>query len=148
MTVKFWSTRGEYGPFSNFSRHPVTIGKKKYRTTEHFYQAQKFVKTDSLHANKIAKAPRPREAADMGRDRSKKLRKDWESVKVGIMRQALRAKAAQNPSVKELLLSTGDSKIVEDSPKDWYWGCGSDGKGKNMLGRLWMEVREEIRSKE
>ena len=145
MTVKFWSTRGEFGPFSNFSRHGVTIGKKKYKTTEHYYQAQKFIKTDTLWCLKITKATLPKEAARMGRNRSKKMRRDWESVKVDIMRKALRVKAEQHPVIKELLLGTGDRKIIEDSPNDWYWGCGSDGKGKNMLGRLWMELRRELR---
>ena len=145
MTVKFWSTTGEFGAFSNFSRHPIVLGKKKYKTTEHYYQAQKFVKTDTLYALKVAKAKQPRQAARMGRNRSKKLRSDWESVKVGVMRKALRAKAEQHDSIKELLLSTGDRKIIEDSPNDGYWGCGADGKGRNMLGRLWMEVRQELR---
>lgn len=145
MTVKFWSSRGQFGPFSNFSRHSVVINKKRYKTTEHFYQAQKFVKTDTLYAHKVAKATTPKEAARMGRNRSKKMRRDWESVKVDIMRRALRAKAEQHPSIKELLLGTDEHKIIEDSPYDFYWGCGDDGKGKNMLGRLWMELREELR---
>lgn len=145
MTVKFWSTRGQFGPFSNFSRHSVVIDKKRYKTTEHFYQSQKFVKTDTLYSHKIAKATTPKEAARLGRNRSKKMRRDWESAKVNVMRRALQAKVDQHPSIRELLLSTGDCKIVEDSPYDSYWGCGSDGKGKNMLGRLWMELREKLR---
>lgn len=148
MTIKFWRTREEYGAFSNFSRHSVRIDGVRYKTTEHFYQAQKFVKTDKLWAKKIAKQNRPGDAARLGRDRSRPLRKDWESVKVDVMRRALRAKVAQYPSIEELLLSTGDQKIVEDSPKDAYWGVGPDGKGKNMLGRLWMELREELRGEQ
>lgn len=145
MTIKFWKTREKYGAFSNFSPHSVQIGGKRYKTTEHFYQSQKFVKTDKLWANKIIAQNRPGDAARLGRDRSKKMRKDWESVKVDVMRKALRAKVEQYPSIEELLLSTGDARIIEDSPKDDYWGVGADGRGKNMLGQLWMEVRAEIR---
>ena len=146
MTIKFYSTFGKYGAFSNFSRHSVVIDHKRYKTTEHFYQAQKFIKTDKQWANKIAKQARPSQAASLGRDKSRPLRKDWESVKVDVMRRALRAKVEQYSSIEELLLSTGDRKIIENSPKDAYWGVGPSGRGKNMLGRLWMELREQLRA--
>ena len=44
------------------------------------------------------------------------------------------------------LLQSGDREIVEDSWRDSYWGWGEDRKGENMLGKLWMEVRKEIRN--
>jgi len=144
--VQFWSTQGDFGCFSNFSRHQVVIKNKRYRTTEHYYQSQKFATTDPLYANKIAKTARPSEAAKLGRDRSRKLlRKDWESAKIGVMRIALRAKVDQHPEIRELLLSTGDRKMEETSPTDAFWGTGQDGKGQNWLGRLWMELRASLR---
>jgi len=69
---------------------------------------------------------------------------DWEEVKDGIMLDALRLKFTQHSELKELLLSTGDEEIIEDSPIDSYWGCGSDGEGKNMLGKLLMKLRSEL----
>ena len=86
------------------------------------------------------------QAARMGRDRKKKLRRDWESVKVGIMRQAVRAKFTQHEDLKQLLLATGESKLVEHTENDDYWGDGGDGSGKNMLGRILMEIRKELSS--
>lgn len=146
MSVKFWSTTGTYGCFSNFSVHAVVIDRKRYKTTEHYYQAQKFATTDPLYANKIAKAPKARDAAKLGRDKKRKLlRRDWDSVKLNVMRKAIRAKAEQHADIKELLLSTENRQIVEDSPYDFYWGCGDDGTGENWLGRLWMELRGELR---
>lgn len=146
MTVKFWSTTGEYGCFSNFSQHSVVIRNKRYKTSEHYYQAQKYATTDPLYANKIAKAKTPKEAKNLANDKSRKLRrKDWESAKIGVMRDVLRAKAEQHPEIKELLLATGDEKIVEDSPYDFFWGTGDNGSGQNWLGRLWMELRAEYR---
>ena len=146
MAIKFWSTTGTYGAFSNFSAHSVVIGNKRYKTTEHYYQSQKFATTDPLYANKIAKASKPKEAARLGRDKARKLlRKDWESVKLDVMRRALRAKVEQHEDIKELLLGTAEEKIIEESPYDAYWGEGSDGKGQNWLGRLWMELRDELR---
>lgn len=85
-------------------------------------------------------------AARMGRDRKKKLRRDWESVKVSIMRKAVQAKFTQHDNIREVLLSTVDAKIVEHTENDNYWGDGGDGSGKNMLGKILMEVREELRA--
>ena len=81
----------------------------------------------------------------MGRSRKKPLRKDWESVKDQIMRKAVLAKFTQHDDLQEVLLSTGDAKLVEHTTNDSYWGDGGDGSGKNMLGRILMEVREQLR---
>jgi ribA/ribD-fused uncharacterized protein len=87
------------------------------------------------------------QAARLGRDRKQKLRRDWESVKVGVMRVAVVAKFIQHEELRTLLLGTGDAKLVEHTENDSYWGDGGDGSGKNMLGRILMEVREQLRSK-
>jgi ribA/ribD-fused uncharacterized protein len=68
----------------------------------------------------------------------------WSDVKLVRMEEILRAKLAQHLSVRETLLSTGDAHIVENSPCDTFWGCGSDGKGANHLGNLWMKLRREL----
>lgn len=47
----------------------------------------------------------------------------------------------QHPDVLEELLATGSAQLVEANTRDWFWGCGSDGKGQNMLGRILMEHR-------
>ena len=55
--------------------------------------------------------------------------------------QALRAKFSQNSSLRKLLLGTRNAFLAEDSPTDTFWGI----KGKNMLGKLLMRVRDELR---
>jgi hypothetical protein len=87
----------------------------------------------------------PKDAARMGRDRSRPLRSDWERVKDDIMRKAVLRKFETHADIREVLLSTGDAPIVENAPGDYYWGCGADGSGKNMLGQILMEVREILR---
>lgn len=82
------------------------------------------------------------EAANMRRDRSKPLRKDWEEVKDEVMRKAVLAKFKSNNDAKVILLSTGDEEIIEKTTKDYYWGCGNDGTVKNMLGKILMETRK------
>lgn len=142
--IEFYSTRGAYGAFSNFSAHPFTLGGKRWRTSEHYFQAQKFAGTE--HEAAVRAARTPKEAATMGRDRSRPLRRDWERVKDDVMRRAVRAKFTAHEDLKALLLSTGEAELIEAAPRDFYWGAGADGTGKNMLGKILMEVRAELRS--
>jgi hypothetical protein len=67
-------------------------------------------------------------------------------VKEDVMREALRAKFAQYPALRELLLTTGDAELIESTANDRYWGDGGDGTGRNRLGVLLMELRTELRN--
>lgn len=145
MAIYFYSTREEpYGCFSNFSAHGVQLEGEWWPTTEHFFQAQKF--QNEKDRRDILVAPSPKEAANRGRDRSRPLRPDWEEIKDDVMRQAIRAKFTGHPKLREILLATGDEEIVENTSHDYYWGCGKNGGGKNMLGLILMEVRAELRA--
>ena len=73
------------------------------------------------------------------------IRGDWESIKLSIMKKGLYEKFTQHPFLKKLLLETGDQEIVENSPRDSYWGIGKNGLGHNHLGRLLMDIRKEIK---
>jgi len=84
-------------------------------------------------------------AARLGRDRKKKLRRDWESAKDNVVRDAVLAKFTQHDDLRLILLDTDNAILVEQTSNDSYWGDGGDGSGKNMLGRILMEVREKLR---
>ncbi|TAE58853.1 MAG: NADAR family protein [Nostocales cyanobacterium] len=142
MTIYFYSTREKYACFSNFSSHGFVLDDLYWSTSEHYFQAQKFIGTEHLEQIRLVKTPR--EAAKMGRQRTRPLRKDWEKVKDEIMRKAVLCKFTTHADIQEILLSTGEEELVENSPIDFYWGCGADGSGKNMLGKILMEVRETI----
>lgn len=142
--INFYSTNGEFGGFSNFSRHPIKYDGETWKTSEAAFQAAKFGSGTS-HYTDILKAKGPSEAARMGRDRSRPLRKDWESVKENIMYAILKAKFTQHDGLNKTLLSTGDAKLVEHTENDSYWGDGGNGKCKNRLGFLLMKLREELR---
>tara|TARA_B100000614_G_scaffold262909_1_gene300505 strand:+ start:80200 stop:80508 length:309 start_codon:yes stop_codon:yes gene_type:complete len=73
------------------------------------------------------------------------LRPDWEEVKYGIMLDALRAKVARYEFIREKLIESGDEEIAEASPYDYIWGLGKDGTGQNLLGKAWMQIRDELR---
>ncbi|HEX7378803.1 MAG TPA: NADAR family protein [Pirellulales bacterium] len=140
--IRFYSVGEEYGCFSNFAPYPIRLAGKSWPTSEHYFQAQKF--DNEEHREAIRKAKSPMIAARMGRDRKKKLRRDWEAVKVAVMTDAVRAKFAQHDDLRAVLLGTGDAKIVEHTANDAYWGDGGDGSGINMLGQVLMRVRAEV----
>ncbi|MCB9599079.1 MAG: NADAR family protein [Sandaracinus sp.] len=140
--IRFYAVGDDYGAFSNFAPYPIVLGGKRWPTSEHYFQAQKFLEPKEREAVRTAKTPGI--AARLGRDRTKKLRRDWESVKVGVMRDALRAKLTQHPEVLALLRSTGEATLVEHTENDAYWGDGGDGSGRNQLGRLLMALRAEL----
>ena len=78
----------------------------------------------------------------------KSVREDWSEVKLDIMRQADFAKFSQNPRLGELLLSTEEAVIIEDTTSDPFWGIGPDGTGENCAGRILREVRTLLRNKQ
>ena len=142
QVILFYSVGDEFGEFSNFAAYPITIDSKRWPTSEHYFQAQKF--HDPADREEVRRAKTPMIAARLGRDRTKKLRPDWDSARVSVMRTALQAKFAQHEPLRALLLSTGDAKLVEHTENDDYWADGGDGSGQNMLGRLLMELRGEL----
>lgn len=144
MAIYFYSTKDQYGAFSNFSRHPFELDGLIWPTSEHYFQAQKF--EDDEYRGKIRSTPSPMIAARLGRSRKVPIRSDWEERKDEFMYRAVLAKFQAHSDLKQLLLSTGQEEIIEKTTRDYYWGCGANGTGKNMLGRILMQVREELRS--
>ena len=142
MAIYFYKINDEYGCFSNFAHYGFELDGKWWMTSEHYFQAQKFCGTE--YEEIIRLLDNPMKAAEMGRNRELPLRADWEQVKDDIMRKAVLAKFTQNKEIKNVLLSTGKETIVENTSNDYYWGCGKDGSGKNMLGIILMEVREKL----
>merc|ERR1711879_10555 len=143
-TINFYRQNDRYGEFSNFYPASFTCDQNKYwKTSEHYFQAKKFVGT--AHEEVIRNLDTPGQSAKQGRSRSRPLRSDWEEVKEGIMMEALKYKFGQHENLKHLLMQTGESKLVEHTRNDSYWGDGGDGSGKNRLGILLMQLREEYR---
>lgn len=143
MTIYFYTAGGDYGGFSNFSRHGFELDGKYWKTSEHYFQAMKFEGTE--YEDKVREARSPKDAAGLGRRRDLPLRKDWEAIKDDVMRRAVLKKFQTHRELADVLRSTENEAIVENAPSDYYWGCGKDGSGKNMLGKILMEVRDILR---
>lgn len=127
-----------------YAKYGFDIDGRHWATSEHYFQAQTFAGT--IHEDEVRLVPTVRDAARMGSDEQLPLRPDWENVKPDVMRKALHHKFASHPSLVDLLLSSGDEEIIEQTTEDYYWGCGSDGSGLSMLGKLLTELRAECRS--
>lgn len=145
-SIKFYRSGEPYGFLSNYARYPVTLDGKEWPTSEHYYQAMKF--TDPNIQTTIRKAPGPGEAKRLGNMRDLPLRHDWLSARDGIMKKVVKAKFMQHPLLLQMLLRTGDAELIEHTEFDKYWADGGDGSGRNILGKILMEVREELRPKE
>lgn len=130
MTIYFYTTRDKYGEFSNFSRYGVELDGRWWKTTEHYFQAQKF--SDEKYKEKIRNTANPKTAANLGRSSKVPIRPDWEQIKDDVMRKAVSKKFQTHPELKKLLLDTNNQELVESAPGDYYWGCGADGTGKNL----------------
>jgi ribA/ribD-fused uncharacterized protein len=144
MPVYFYDVHeNPYGCFTNFSRHGFELDGDWWLTSEHYFQAQKFIGT--THAEQIRKLPTPRDAFNTAQNLKSLVRSDWLKVRDDVMRKAILRKFEFNPEIKAVLLATGDAALVENSPIDNYWGCGADGKGQNRLGQILMEVRDQLR---
>ena len=138
MAIKFYTPK--FYVFNNFSAHAIEFQGKLYPTSEHAYQAAKC--TDPHGREEIRNARSPIEAKNLANGRYRPARDpEWDSKKVAILEEILRAKLAQHREAQEALRDSGDEDIVENSPTDYFWGEGADGSGKNMLGKLWMKIR-------
>jgi ribA/ribD-fused uncharacterized protein len=142
--IKFYKVHDDYGFMSNFAPYPFSDGSKIWPTSEHYFQAQKFLVPEIQE--KIRQIASPMDAVLEGRNRQNPLRPDWEEIKDKVMLQALRMKFSQHPEIAKELLSTGEAIIIEHTRNDAYWADSGDGSGKNKLGLLLIQVREELKN--
>lgn len=131
---------------SNFSSFTLRWQHLLFYTSEAAYHWEKFPHMPLLQ-REIRLAPSAHEAFKIAERNAKHRRSDWEIAKVDIMREILRAKVRQHEYVRRKLLETGDRVLVENSWRDPFWGWGPNKDGRNALGRLWMEIRAELRGR-
>ena len=145
-------------PFSNFYPAKFTVRGVIFPTSEHFFmyrKAERYSPSGGFKERILATSD-PAEAKQIGRRISNFDEKDWNTHSIEVMSTGIRNKFHQNPDLLKILLDTGDSILVEASPYDRIWGCGisesdprindpSKWTGKNQLGKILMQVREEFK---
>lgn len=126
---------------SNFYPSPIVIDGMRCATVEHAFQA---LKTEVVASREwVRSAPTAAEAKKRGRQ--VEMRADWDAVRVSEMRRCLREKFSDLELMAQLQ-ATGDEELIEGNYwHDYFWGV-CDGRGKNWLGKLLMEIRAEYRA--
>ena len=133
---------GEYFFLSNFYQHKIKYDEYFWDNNEQCFQATKTL--DLAEKDEIRFTVSPGKAKRLGG--KVHMRKDWDQIKVGVMKDINRIKFS-DPVLKQKLLDTGDAELVEgNSWGDQFWGC-CDGSGMNMLGKILMEIREELKGR-
>lgn len=132
----------EFYVFSNFSSFAIEWKGKLYPTSEHAYHSEKFKDEELKEQVRLCRSAH--DALKFAQEHADAYRKDWNDVRLGIMKEILFAKVAQHPYVKKKLIESGDRELIEDSWRDSFWGWGPNRDGENHLGKLWMEVRKAI----
>lgn len=135
MVSKF---EGKYDFLSNFYESPALYESVLYPTSEHAYQAAKTLSI--MERERIRKARTPGQAKRLGKQVT--MRPDWDEIKIGVMRNVLVSKFQHNSEIRQKLIDTEDAYLEEGNWwGDTFWGV-CNGKGKNMLGLLLIQLRE------
>lgn len=134
----------EYYMLSNWSAHAIVVDGVEYKTVDHAYHAAKF--DDPKIKLKISSASSPLMAKQVANDFLHLQKELTQDEKVEIMKKLNTIKANQHKEVSDALIKSANAEIIEDSPFDDFWGIGANGKGRNELGKIWMEIREQILS--
>lgn len=134
----------EFYVFSNFSSFQVEWKGRVWSTSEHAYQASHFFNTAPELVEKIFNVRSAHDAFKIAEANVDKIPDNWDDIKIDIMEDICKHKLQQHEYVQRKLLQTKDIPLVEDSPKDSFWGWGIDRNGRNELGKVWMRLRSEF----
>ena len=133
---------------SNFAAFCLDWKGFKFMTSEAAYHWEKFNAPRRGEIQlQILFASSAHAALQIARYNKDKVRPEWDTVKKEVMYRILKEKAMQHEYVRRQLLLTGNRELIEDSWRDDFWGWGPNKDGQNILGKLWMEVRSELRRK-
>lgn len=135
----------EYYFLDNFSAFQIERDGLIFPTIEHAYHYFRFKDFDDNVAIRILKANSPHKAQQIAHANLDRQDPDWDDKKLGLMEEFCRLKLNQHQYVRDKLISSGDIQIVEDSPKDSFWGWGENRDGRNNLGKIWVKLRDELK---
>ena len=147
---------GKDCPLSNFYPSPFDIDGLHFNCSEQYLQFTKAkLFSDEVVAGKILAANDPREQKSLGREVAGFNWDTWSKSAPDLIKRGLLQKFIQNENIKEYLLQTKETEIVECSVRDRFWGIGlsvstnekmekEKWRGKNMMGKLLCQIRSDI----
>jgi ribA/ribD-fused uncharacterized protein len=151
--VAFTGVKKPYGWLGNMAPSPIDHGGKRWRTSEALFQAMRFA--DETVQEEIRQKASPMGAKFVAKREKKRMTVAPQSeLDLAQMEHVLWLKLEQHPELKEKLVATGDATIIEDSTRrprgsGLFWGSALQGGrwvGENRLGKMWMKLRDELRS--
>ena len=149
--IRFCAPTGKWGFLSPYAEFPITMNvdgnEYIFPTVEHYYQAMKFNASDERFKT-IINLKNPDDARLITKKPEYKInrRPDFDQTKFEIMEAGMRAKFKQNPKAAEMLKATGDAVLIKSC--DVCYKCGfGEGSGKNTMGKILMQIRNEIQQK-
>lgn len=136
------SFNGEYRWLSNFWPCKIYVSKSMFPSVENAFQALKEV---DRKKRVLYQCISPKEAKKLGKKAT--LRSNWDEIKVSVMEELVRQKF-RDIELRNKLVSTGDSELIEGNWwGDTFWGVYK-GVGKNNLGKILMKIRNEIKNED
>ena len=136
----------EVFPLDNFSPFGLIMNDLYFSTSEHAFQYLKFIDTNKEIAEEIRMSLSPDDARRIAHENKKYRPTNWTELKYDKMEEVLRLKVKQNPKVKEQLLNTHDLIIAECCvDEDTDWGIDNNNQGENHLGKIWMNIRNNLK---
>lgn len=146
-TIYIPKSTEKYGFLNPFSKveDGFTVNGLVYNSAEHYFQSKKFEFTDSSFSEEVRKAKDSNLANRLGTSKNGILRPDWDAVKCDIMYEANWEKFSQKEDLKKMLLETEDKKISQLSRNEFFWSVSSEGYGNDLLGKILMKVRENLK---
>jgi ribA/ribD-fused uncharacterized protein len=152
--IAFTSVRLAYGWLGNMSPHPIQFDGMEWRTAEALFQALRFDDAEIKEAIRAKKAPMAAKFVARA-NKDKMVVQPQSPADLENMRRVLRLKLRQHPELRQKLYDTGDATIIEDCTSRTrasgkFWGAAlQEGQwvGENQLGKLWMELRDELRAR-
>jgi len=136
--------------FSPYTAHAVEVDSILYPTVEYAYQCARY--TDEKIIEEIRFAHSPVKAWEISCKYKHMQIPEFkeESYKLEVMKNLMRLKAEQHEEIKKALVDSGDMEIVKHittyPPGDGFWDDGEDGSGLNHIGKMWMEIRENLKA--
>lgn len=140
MAIKFYKVNDPHGYMSNYKKARFFVHGRWWDWVEAPYQAAKTIVPAEIDA--VFNVKTANESRLLGQKVT--MRPDWDQVKYNVMYECVQAKFLQHKDLRDQLMATGNEELIENSPVDYYWGCGADGTGKNKLGLLLMQLRTEF----
>lgn len=153
--ITFTKVKLPFGWLGNMAPYKLINDGVEWNTSEALFQALRFGNDEMDIKEKIRAEKLPMSAKMIAKSNIDKMCvTPMSEADLNNMRNVIRLKVNQHPELKDELLATGDDVIVEDvknrqNESGLFWGAAlqDDGtwKGQNWLGKIWMEIRDELK---